>query len=470
MSGTTEIRFGDCTLRRDCGELIRAGRTIRLRAQVQQVLEALLERPGEVVTREALIARLWPKGIVDFETALNSAVRRLRVALDDDADSPRWIETLPRRGYRFIGTLHADAPAAPLAPATPRAAGSAWRGFVAAALALSITGSLQTKPASHASTLVQVRDEYGLARYFLDRRAVGDLERARERFGRAIALDPSLAVAHAGLASTYWLMLVEGEMPRNLAMPQMRASAERALALDPRNAEAHLRMGRYAYLQDDAGRAHAEDRVARLVEPEHPLVLSEKASDALVAGRFADAIDFARRAAATSPVARALRYNLAFTLYVAGHYAEAKEVNLAMLDVDANYSTEIAGLSLIAERRFEKALALAASSPDGPARAEIEALAYHGLRREAEADAALAKMIDAVQNHDPLRIVEVYAYRGDRDRAFEWLARASEWLERGNLPGPDPCTTPWVLRLSPLVASLREDPRWSDWVARMGDS
>jgi DNA-binding winged helix-turn-helix (wHTH) protein len=472
MSGTNEVRFGDCTLRRDCGELIRDGRTIRLRAQVQEVLEALLERPGEVVTREALIARLWPKGIVDFETALNSAVRRLRLALGDDAETPRWIETLPRRGYRFIGTLHANVP-----DTTSRAPSPArpvvWpvcRGIFAAALALAVAGSVETGPLSRTSTLAEARDEYGLARYFLDRRVAGDLERARARFERAIALDPAFAAAHAGLASTWWLLLVDGGMPRDLAMRHLRDSAERALALDPRNVEAHLRLGRYAYRLDDAAKAQEEARIARRIDPDHPLVLSDLATDALVAGRFAEAVNFSRRAAAASPGARALRYNLAFTLFAAGRYAEATEVNLSMLDVDASYSTEIAGLSMIVERRFEDALALVANAPAGASRSEIETLAYYGLHRDTEADDALASMIAAAQDHDPLRVVEVYAYRGDHDHAFEWLSRASEWFARGNLPGPDPGTMPWALRFSPFVASLRDDPRWSDWVAKMGDS
>ena len=62
-------------------------------------------RPGEVVTREQLIARLWPKTVVDFDANLNSSVRRLRAALQDDADAPRYIETLPRKGYRYIGAV-----------------------------------------------------------------------------------------------------------------------------------------------------------------------------------------------------------------------------------------------------------------------------------------------------------------------------------------------------------------------------
>ena len=72
---------------------------------------------GEVVTREQLIARLWPKGVVEFDTGLNTAMRKLRISLGDEADTPRYIETIPRKGYRFIGTLEPDpAPSLPTLP------------------------------------------------------------------------------------------------------------------------------------------------------------------------------------------------------------------------------------------------------------------------------------------------------------------------------------------------------------------
>ena len=81
-----------------------------------EILRLMLERPGDIVTREQLRRRLWPDGtFVDFEHSLNAAVKRLRAALGDDAENPRFVETLPRRGYRFIAplTLAADASAAP---------------------------------------------------------------------------------------------------------------------------------------------------------------------------------------------------------------------------------------------------------------------------------------------------------------------------------------------------------------------
>jgi TolB-like protein/DNA-binding winged helix-turn-helix (wHTH) protein len=98
-------RFDGWTLRRMPLELLRGEQPVRLQEQPLQVLEALLLRPGELVTREELTARLWPDTVVDFEAGLNTAVRKLRVALADDADVPRYVETVPRQGYRFIGQI-----------------------------------------------------------------------------------------------------------------------------------------------------------------------------------------------------------------------------------------------------------------------------------------------------------------------------------------------------------------------------
>lgn len=98
------------------GELFREGRKLRMQEQPFQVLLALLEKPGEVVTREDLRQRLWPSDtFVDFDHSLNTAINKLRDALGDGAANPRFIETLPRRGYRFIAPVqfaNASVPAA----------------------------------------------------------------------------------------------------------------------------------------------------------------------------------------------------------------------------------------------------------------------------------------------------------------------------------------------------------------------
>jgi DNA-binding winged helix-turn-helix (wHTH) protein/tetratricopeptide (TPR) repeat protein len=102
-------RFEDFEFREETGELFRAGMRVRLQPQPVQILGRLLARPGDLVTRQELATALWGTDThTDFETGLNMAVKKLRVALDDDAEHPRLIETLPRRGYRFIGTLQAE--------------------------------------------------------------------------------------------------------------------------------------------------------------------------------------------------------------------------------------------------------------------------------------------------------------------------------------------------------------------------
>ena len=105
------VRFGEFEIDERAGELRKEGIKVRLQEQPLQILQILLEHPGEVVTREELRKRVWPTDtFVDFDHGINNAVKRLREALSDTAETPRYIETLPRRGYRF---LHAAATTSP---------------------------------------------------------------------------------------------------------------------------------------------------------------------------------------------------------------------------------------------------------------------------------------------------------------------------------------------------------------------
>src|SRR5215468_8110661 len=102
-------RFGVFELNPQSGELRKQGMKIKLQRQPLEILSLLVERPGEIVTREELQKKLWPADtFVDFEQGLNNAMKRLRAALDDNAETPRFIETLPRRGYRFIAPIQSN--------------------------------------------------------------------------------------------------------------------------------------------------------------------------------------------------------------------------------------------------------------------------------------------------------------------------------------------------------------------------
>src|SRR5579864_2330055 len=105
------FRFGVYEANVDAGELRKGGVRLRVQQQPFTILEMLLERPGDVVTREELRARIWPhEAFGDFDQAVNVAVAKLRTALSDSAENPRFIETIPRRGYRFIAPVHRNAP------------------------------------------------------------------------------------------------------------------------------------------------------------------------------------------------------------------------------------------------------------------------------------------------------------------------------------------------------------------------
>src|SRR5579863_4237761 len=107
---TNTVRFEGFEVDLRAQELYKAGRKIKLQVQPFQVLAMLLEQPGEVVTREEMQKRLWPADtFVDFDHSLNTAIKKLRQALGDDKKKPRYVETLPKRGYRFLAAVKGPA-------------------------------------------------------------------------------------------------------------------------------------------------------------------------------------------------------------------------------------------------------------------------------------------------------------------------------------------------------------------------
>src|SRR5215468_9326749 len=116
MDPVAKYKFGDFEADLKAAELRKSGARLRLQLQPFQVLVALLERPREVVTREELRQRLWPQDtFVDFDHGLNTAMVKLRDVLGDSASSPRYVETIAKRGYRFLGNPEAISDQMPVA-------------------------------------------------------------------------------------------------------------------------------------------------------------------------------------------------------------------------------------------------------------------------------------------------------------------------------------------------------------------
>lgn len=230
------VRFGVFQVDLATGELRRNGLKINLQEQPFQVLSLLLSRPGELVTREDLQRQVWPADtFVDFDLGLNTAIKKIREALGDSARNPRFVETLPKRGYRFIAAVEKicedpggpaaalaaadEGPekAAPPAEASPAAAATRQgkqkllrRAWLAAAVLAAAIGALslrQFKAASHHGAAVNstlkgwsyLNDAYDMA----DKN-----DRAVEAFEAAVRLDRDYAPAYAGLGEAYFRKFV----------------------------------------------------------------------------------------------------------------------------------------------------------------------------------------------------------------------------------------------------------------------
>src|SRR6267154_260406 len=134
------LRFGLFEVDVRAGELRKQGVRIKVQEQPFHVLTVLLQRPGEVVTREELRNQNWPPDtFVDFDNSLNTAINKLREALGDSADNPRFIETLPRRGYRFLASVSSDKPEK---TPSPRARWWVGAGMAVIVLVAAVVGGL----------------------------------------------------------------------------------------------------------------------------------------------------------------------------------------------------------------------------------------------------------------------------------------------------------------------------------------
>lgn len=218
------VRFDCYEVDLAAGQLRKHGTRISLRDQPWQVLARLLERPGCVVSREDLQRRLWPEdSIVDVENNLNTAIARLREALCDSADRPRFIETLPRRGYRFL------APVSRLQDITQAPADTPGR-----------------RSEKRTTTDLLAYNYYIEGRHYLDKGEWwASWNKARDLLEAAIARDPEFALAYDALAELWWYAGFYALKPPRETLSIGIVHAMRAVEIDNTLAEAHALLAQY---------------------------------------------------------------------------------------------------------------------------------------------------------------------------------------------------------------------------------
>ncbi len=326
-------------------------------------------------------------------------------------------------------------------------------------IAASVADALRVKLELHAmpaaSGNAQAFERALRAQFFFHRRAPSDVERAQTYYLQALEFDPNYARAWAGLAGAYWIQSTEGTVPREPLLEKQRDAAQRALALDPGLAEAHIRMANYFWTTGDRSAAIEHWNRAIVLEPNNPLLLSIMAWDRADEGRTDEAIDMLRRVTAADPLSITARRNLAHLLLLTGHLEEAKAESFKGRELDPTQPAYIAALALIVEGNLDAALDLVQNALESDDRTHCLALIYYGLGRRADADAALKELIAKYGASNPFTVAEVYAFRGENDAAFVWLRKVADTQRYSRQQ---------LMENSPFLRPLHADPRWGAWV------
>lgn len=303
--------------------------------------------------------------------------------------------------------------------------------------------------------------------FFYNRRAAGDIERAVKYYRSALAADPEFAKAWASLAGAYSLLAFGGELDRDDALARQQEAARRAIALDPGLAVGYARLGQYYWDTGDREAAYRSlDRAVEL-DPNDLLVLTFLAGIAMRNGDVDAAIARYDRIVERDPRSATHHANRGIFLQAAGRFEEAiTELNTAK-EFNPDLAPEIdltVARILIVEGRLDAAGALIAGLREGSAEREHGlALLYFAQGRRAEADAALARLVGQSKPPVDIRLAEVFAFRGMKDRAFETLQGLRDAVDR-NAPTEASQLWSWQveLRVSPLMTPLHDDPRWKE--------
>lgn len=587
--------FGLFELDLQTAELRRNGTKVRLQEQPFRLLVFLLERSGNIVTREELQQRLWPSEFVDFDHSLNAAVRKLREALGDSAENPRFIETLARRGYRFIAPVSWDTEST----TTPRPRRfSAITFLIAAVMVIAVAAAvlLTRKPEvaqparidaiavmpftsedSQSAHLVEGMtellidtlsrvpnmrvmarttvfgykgkkvdpDEIGRTlhvsgvivghlrhegdRYFFhvelidvrngaqvwgnrfegnnaelstiqnrisqelwdrlsgsswrmtnrttkdseayqlylrglyawNRRSKASLDQAEKLFKEAVVRDPNFAAGYAGLANTYGVMVGYGILPVPEGTTKVVSAAQKALELDPSNAEALVSLAttKFRSVWDFPG-AEADYRRALALNPNYATGHQWFADYLRSMGRWDEARHEIETAYKLDPLSAPINTMMCCSFYLERRYREAIAFSQRASALDTTFGApSCVGNSLLQLGDLDHAMQYFKEHESAPyAFKDVTAYTHSGREHFFLRAADWLKRAQSSNLETPVTIAGMYARAGKNDEAFSWLEKAYERRVSALIN----------VNVDPAFDSLHNDPRYDDLLRRIG--
>jgi TolB-like protein len=312
---------------------------------------------------------------------------------------------------------------------------------------------------------VEAHQSYLQGRFYGDRNSEKSAAAALVAYQQAIEIDPNFALAWAGLAETHvWECFYSGELNRtgfDKHLADAREATAHALALEPALPEALAVLAKIQIGLDFDWKGGSETlRTALPLAPTNVALLINAGNLALAQGDPDRATVLFRQAVALDPVNPAARGYLAMNLANTKQFAEAQVEFPRVVELNPAAPQAHAGLGLayLLEGKFEEAVTEAQQDAAGWARLVIVAPARWSQKRIPESDAAMAQLTKDFADMAAYQIAEVHAYRGEKDRAFEWLERARQQRDPGLVS----------TKIDPLLVNLHGDPRWQPFLHRMG--
>jgi DNA-binding winged helix-turn-helix (wHTH) protein/Tfp pilus assembly protein PilF len=495
------VRFGVFEADLRAGELRRNGIKVRLQDLPFRALALLLSRPGEVITREEFRQALWPPNVfVDFEQGISSAVMRLRDALRDSADNPTFIETIERRGYRWIGPIHLpepvpdisqdkeslEEPAPPVAPSLPPESSPWWKMvFVLPVLAILLTlwtfrpGFHDTKanarsgspsPRSlHQPANREAEDSYLKGRFYWNKRTPESLNQALEAFNQAIAHDPNYSDAYVGIADCYNLLREFSALSPNEAYFKAFAAAKKAVELDPQSSEAHASLAFVTFFgMWDASDAEKEFRRAIELDPGNVKAHHWYATFLLNLGRHPEDLTEIEHARELAPDSTSILADKGRILWVVGNREPALQLLKQLESAEPDFLSPHLYLRLgyfetgdyphyIAE--FEKEALL----KHDPAQSSVAEAAAKGFAQGAERGLLLAQLSKQKKLYEqgkfsPYFVAQTAARLGNTRETLQYLTIGIQSHDENMLN----------LICDQGFASLHHDPAFQQLLAKIG--
>jgi serine/threonine-protein kinase len=338
---------------------------------------------------------------------------------------------------------------------------------VVSSLALKLSGQERERLAKHYTENAEAYLFYIKGRYHLDKRESKEVEKSIQYFERAIDIDSRYALAHAGLAESYFVLGGLGVRPPNDVIPKAKAAAAHALEIDYLLAEAHTSLSIILHLYDwDWKGAEDETRISIQLDPNNATTYRHYALYLADMGRFDEALDMIRKASSIKPLDAIVSRDVGQVLYYAGRNDEAIKALEDTLELDKSFYTayvflanayEVNGLYDEAVAADISKEAISGSSPEVISRlkADYEESGWQGYWRK---NLNLIKKKIAEGHSDPFHGVWVCMRLGDKEQALEWLEKSYNYRSVF-MP---------TIKNDPLLKSLRSDPRFIDLQRRVG--